>query len=141
MVLYVFKHFILNLISYWKRITCAFNEISAAREGVAGNWFVVQGIEEMGFTMMTEIQAQTIPHLLEGRDLVGAAKTGLYRFLWAAGGQKACEARTGVRYSSQISPLLRRIQEFLKRGIAGAKFFCTPSLVQEPASPLSSRKI
>lgn len=25
---------------------------------------------------MTEIQAQTIPHLLEGRDLVGAAKTG-----------------------------------------------------------------
>jgi len=35
-----------------------------------------KGIEEMGFTMMTEIQAQTIPHLLEGRDLVGAAKTG-----------------------------------------------------------------
>ena len=36
----------------------------------------MQGIEEMGFSMMTEIQAQTIPHLLEGRDLVGAAKTG-----------------------------------------------------------------
>jgi len=36
----------------------------------------LKGIEEMGFTMMTEIQAQTIPHLLEGRDLVGAAKTG-----------------------------------------------------------------
>jgi len=35
-----------------------------------------KGIEEMGFSMMTEIQAQTIPHLLEGRDLVGAAKTG-----------------------------------------------------------------
>jgi len=35
-----------------------------------------KGIDEMGFTMMTEIQAQTIPHLLEGRDLVGAAKTG-----------------------------------------------------------------
>jgi superfamily II DNA/RNA helicase len=31
--------------------------------------FVVKGIEEMGFTKMTEIQAQTIPHLLEGRDL------------------------------------------------------------------------
>uniref|UniRef100_A0A0K2T0C2 ATP-dependent RNA helicase n=1 Tax=Lepeophtheirus salmonis TaxID=72036 RepID=A0A0K2T0C2_LEPSM len=30
----------------------------------------------MGFSQMTEIQAQTIPHLLEGRDLVGAAKTG-----------------------------------------------------------------
>ena len=25
---------------------------------------------------MTDIQAKTIPHLLEGRDLVGAAKTG-----------------------------------------------------------------
>lgn len=36
----------------------------------------LKGIEEMGFTKMTEIQAQTIPHLLEGRDLVGAAKTG-----------------------------------------------------------------
>lgn len=30
----------------------------------------------MGFTVMTEIQAKTIPPLLEGRDLVGAAKTG-----------------------------------------------------------------
>ena len=30
----------------------------------------------MGFTTMTEIQSATIPHLLEGRDLVGAAKTG-----------------------------------------------------------------
>merc|ERR1712013_912580 len=36
----------------------------------------LQGCEDMGFTHMTEIQKQTIPHLLEGRDLVGAAKTG-----------------------------------------------------------------
>merc|ERR1712013_815465 len=36
----------------------------------------LQGIADMGFTTMTEIQKQTIPHLLEGRDLVGAAKTG-----------------------------------------------------------------
>merc|ERR1719285_942358 len=36
----------------------------------------MKGIEDMGFSQMTEIQAQTIPHLLEGRDLVGAAKTG-----------------------------------------------------------------
>jgi ATP-dependent RNA helicase DDX18/HAS1 len=35
-----------------------------------------KALEEMGFTTMTEIQAETIPHLLEGRDLVGAAKTG-----------------------------------------------------------------
>ena len=36
----------------------------------------LQGIADMGFTTMTEIQSATIPHLLEGRDLVGAAKTG-----------------------------------------------------------------
>ncbi|GAB6027533.1 ATP-dependent RNA helicase ddx18 [Chamberlinius hualienensis] len=36
----------------------------------------LKGIESMGFTQMTEIQAQSIPHLLEGRDLIGAAKTG-----------------------------------------------------------------
>lgn len=36
----------------------------------------LKGVEEMGFTHMTAIQAKTIPHLLEGRDLVGAAKTG-----------------------------------------------------------------
>ena len=37
-----------------------------------------KALAEMGFTKMTEIQAETIPHLLEGRDLVGAAKTGLW---------------------------------------------------------------
>ncbi|XP_001604385.2 probable ATP-dependent RNA helicase pitchoune [Nasonia vitripennis] len=36
----------------------------------------LKAIAEMGFTDMTEIQAMSIPPLLEGRDLVGAAKTG-----------------------------------------------------------------
>merc|ERR1719508_162923 len=36
----------------------------------------LNGVRDMGFLNMTEIQAQTIPHLIEGRDLVGAAKTG-----------------------------------------------------------------
>jgi ATP-dependent RNA helicase DDX18/HAS1 len=35
-----------------------------------------KAIEKMGFTEMTEIQARAIPHLMEGRDLVGAAQTG-----------------------------------------------------------------
>ncbi|KAI8068411.1 ATP-dependent RNA helicase HAS1 [Gongronella butleri] len=33
-------------------------------------------IKEMGFTTMTEVQARTIPPLMTGRDVLGAAKTG-----------------------------------------------------------------
>lgn len=36
----------------------------------------LRAIEGMGFTKMTEVQAKTIPPLLAGRDLLGAAKTG-----------------------------------------------------------------
>lgn len=33
-------------------------------------------IEEMGFSQMTEVQAKTIPPLMAGRDVLGAAHTG-----------------------------------------------------------------
>ncbi|GMH32536.1 hypothetical protein BSKO_00370 [Bryopsis sp. KO-2023] len=36
----------------------------------------INAMEEMGFTMMTHVQAQTIPALLKGRDVLGAARTG-----------------------------------------------------------------
>lgn len=36
----------------------------------------LNAIRDMNFTHMTEIQAKAIPHLLEGKDLVGSAKTG-----------------------------------------------------------------
>lgn len=35
-----------------------------------------KAIAEMGFAHMTEVQARTIPQLLVGRDVLGAAKTG-----------------------------------------------------------------
>lgn len=35
-----------------------------------------QAIQKMGFTKMTSVQARTIPPLLAGRDVLGAAKTG-----------------------------------------------------------------
>lgn len=38
--------------------------------------FTLKGIEDMGFTEMTEIQAKCIPPLLEGSDVVASAKTG-----------------------------------------------------------------
>jgi len=34
------------------------------------------GVAEMGYTNMTEVQARTIPALLTGRDVLGAARTG-----------------------------------------------------------------
>ena len=36
-----------------------------------------KAIDEMGFAHMTEVQARTIPQLLTGRDVLGAAKTGM----------------------------------------------------------------
>ncbi|MGB3615430.1 MAG: DEAD/DEAH box helicase [Elainellaceae cyanobacterium] len=36
----------------------------------------VQSLEQLGFTTPTAIQAQAIPHLLSGRDVVGQAQTG-----------------------------------------------------------------
>ncbi len=35
-----------------------------------------QALEEVGYSTPTPIQAQAIPHLLEGRDLLGCAQTG-----------------------------------------------------------------
>lgn len=37
---------------------------------------VLDSLEALGYQTPTPIQAQTIPHLLEGRDLVGQAQTG-----------------------------------------------------------------
>lgn len=36
----------------------------------------IKSLEKLGFTAPTEIQAQAIPHLLSGRDVVGQAQTG-----------------------------------------------------------------
>lgn len=37
---------------------------------------VLQAVEEKGYTRPTPIQAEAIPHLLQGRDLVGGSQTG-----------------------------------------------------------------
>lgn len=37
---------------------------------------ILQGIQEAGFTYCTPIQAETLPILLEGRDIAGQAQTG-----------------------------------------------------------------
>jgi superfamily II DNA/RNA helicase len=47
----------------------AFSELSLAEP-------LARAIAEMGFTSMTPIQAQAIPVVLQGRDVMGAAQTG-----------------------------------------------------------------
>jgi ATP-dependent RNA helicase DeaD len=37
---------------------------------------IIRAVEEMGFENMTPIQAQAIPVMLEGRDIIGQAQTG-----------------------------------------------------------------
>ncbi len=37
---------------------------------------LIKSLEEIGYEAPTPIQAQTIPHLLEGKDIVGQAQTG-----------------------------------------------------------------
>ena len=56
---------------------------------------------------MTEIQAQTIPHLLEGRDLVGAAKTGNRRVDKGSSDKriKRRGGRVGIQKTHQNKPI------------------------------------
>ena len=37
---------------------------------------ILKAVEEQGYTIPTPIQAQAIPHVLAGRDVMGAAQTG-----------------------------------------------------------------
>ncbi|WP_295086709.1 DEAD/DEAH box helicase [Ruminococcus sp.] len=46
-----------------------FNELNLSEE-------LIRAVEELGYTEMTEIQQQSIPLLLEGRDVVGRSNTG-----------------------------------------------------------------
>ncbi|XP_051564913.1 ATP-dependent RNA helicase DDX18-like [Myxocyprinus asiaticus] len=57
-------------------LTGAFEDMSFAslEEVVSEN--TLKGVKEMGFDTMTEIQHKTIRPLLEGRDVLAAAKTG-----------------------------------------------------------------
>ncbi len=55
-----------------------------------------RAVREAGYTHPTPIQAQTIPHLLEGRDLLGCARTGT--------GKTAAFALPILQHLSKTSP-------------------------------------
>lgn len=46
-----------------------FNELNLSQE-------LINAVDELGFTDMTEIQQQSIPMLLEGKDVIGRSNTG-----------------------------------------------------------------
>ena len=50
-------------------MTQSFSELSLAPT-------LARAVAEMGYETMTPIQAQAIPVVLEGRDVMGAAQTG-----------------------------------------------------------------
>jgi len=52
-----------------KGIIMYFNELNLSQE-------LIQAVDELGFTEMTEIQQQSIPLLLEGKDVIGRSNTG-----------------------------------------------------------------
>ena len=60
---------------------------------------VMMGLKKMGYDELTPIQAETIPHILDNRDVLGLAETG-------SGKTGAC----GVPLVQQVDPALREIQ-------------------------------
>ena len=62
---------------------------------------LLRNVEASGFTAPTEIQAKTIPALLEGRDLMGISQTG------------------GGKTAAFCLPLLQRLAENPKRPAPG----------------------
>ena len=52
-----------------ERDNMKFNELNLSQE-------IIEAVDELGFAEMTEIQQQSIPLLLEGRDVIGRSNTG-----------------------------------------------------------------
>ncbi|WP_026135421.1 DEAD/DEAH box helicase [Nafulsella turpanensis] len=59
----------------------------------------MQALQQMGFTQASPIQAQAIPHLLEGKDVIGQAQTGTGK-----------TAAFGIPLAERIDPANKAIQ-------------------------------
>ena len=74
-----------------------FNELNLSQS-------VLRAVDELGYTEMTEIQQQSIPLLLEGRDVVGRSNTGTGKT--AAFGIPAVESITEADRNSAVVLIL-----------------------------------
>jgi ATP-dependent RNA helicase RhlE len=57
------------LVIFYKKLFMSFKNLNLSGA-------VLRALEEKGYTEPTPIQAQAIPELLKGRDLLGSAQTG-----------------------------------------------------------------
>ncbi|GLO64943.1 MULTISPECIES: DEAD/DEAH box helicase [Oceanobacillus] len=60
---------------------------------------IMKALEKMGFEEATPIQAETIPHALEGHDVIGQAQTGTGK-----------TAAFGIPLINKINPKVRKVQ-------------------------------
>ena len=60
---------------------------------------ILRGIEEMGFEETTPIQAQAIPVVMSGRDVIGQAQTGTGK-----------TAAFGIPMLQKVDPSLKKTQ-------------------------------
>ncbi|MCR4796157.1 MAG: DEAD/DEAH box helicase [Ruminococcus sp.] len=74
-----------------------FNELNLSKE-------LLRAVDELGYTEMTEIQQESIPLLLEGRDVVGRSNTGTGKT--AAFGIPAVESITEADRKSAVVLIL-----------------------------------
>lgn len=63
---------------------------------------ILRAIQEMGFEKMSPIQEQAIPHLLEGRDIIGQAQTGTGK-----------TAAFGIPTIQKVDPDKRKLQAII----------------------------
>lgn len=81
---------------------------------------LVQGVQSLGYTQMTPVQAQSLPAILDGRDLIAQAPTGsgktaafglglLHRLDPAAGSTQAVVLCPTRELADQVGKQLRRL--------------------------------
>jgi ATP-dependent RNA helicase RhlE len=80
---------------------------------------LLKGVADLGFKRPTPIQAQAIPHILAGRDVIGSAQTG-----------------TG-KTAAFVLPLVHRLLTAGRKGIKGLVVAPTRELAQQSADHLA----
>ncbi len=87
-----------SLIPEEKRLVRDFSELELDSE-------LLQAIEEVGYDRPTVVQAQAIPHALDGRDILASAPTG-----------------TG-KTAAFLLPMLQHLQDFPRKKNRGLRAY------------------